>query len=306
MLKHQLESKTESLLQWSSLVVPSLWSTHLQGHLQIRYERVEIPAKSLQTPVTLLHLSDLHLDWNTQAWLEALIPLLHTLCTRYEVDAIVFTGDAIAHSNHYLPALTEWFQALPTLPCFGVMGNHDYYEPSRGKDTRRAMEAAGVHMLVNESVQHYFSNTQGALTFHGIDDFIQGCPQAEGLIQKAAQHPEDNHLFLLHNPAQVAKPLNWGVFDVALAGHTHGGQFACPDWLAQVITESPYVKNWYRLNEYCQLFVHHATGTASIPCPIKFPWMKRKFPLSIPRWGLMSEVVIHQLLPTVSPTRLNQ
>ncbi|MFN9691073.1 MAG: metallophosphoesterase [Vampirovibrionales bacterium] len=299
----RLPSKTQMALTIPKVLEGHFFSHHMQGDLHVRLERVELPAKSLKAPVRLLHLSDVHLDWNTEAWLDALLPHIHRLCESYEIDAIVFTGDAIAFGQDYLPALTDWFKALPDLPCYGVMGNHDYYEASRGKAVKAALEAGGVHMLVNESHLHEFSETQGAVCFHGVDDFMKGHPDMAALIETAKQTPEHNHVLLVHNPAQMAEPLPWGAFDIALAGHTHGGQFRCPNWLAQLLTESPYIQNWYDIadasysDEGCQLFVHYATGTASVPCPIRLPFMSRRLPISVPRWGLMSELVIQELVP---------
>jgi predicted MPP superfamily phosphohydrolase len=299
----RLPSKTQVALTIPKVLDGHFFSHHMQGDLHVRLERIDLPAKSLKAPVRLLHLSDIHLDWNTEAWLEALLPHIHRLCESYEIDAMVFTGDAIAYGQDYLPALSDWFKALPALPCYGVMGNHDYYEISRGKAVKEALEAGGVHMLVNESHWHTFSDAQGGLFFHGVDDFVKGRPDMAALIETAKETPERNHVLLVHNPAQMAEPLPWGAFDLALAGHTHGGQFRCPNWLARLLTESPYIRNWYQLDDAssrnggCELFVHHATGTASVPCPIRLPFMSRRLPISVPRWGLMSELVIQEIVP---------
>ena len=296
----RLPSKTQSALTFSNVLEEHFFSLHMQGDLHVRSEYVIVKEKSLKAPVRLLHLSDLHLDWNTERWLDALLPHIHRLCRNFKIDALVFTGDAIAFGQDYLPALSDWFKALPALPYYGVMGNHDYYERSHGKAVKNALEAGGVRMLVNESHLHEFSDAQGSLYFHGVDDFIKGRPDMATLIETAQSTAEYNHVLLLHNPAQMAEPFTWGAFDMALAGHTHGGQFRCPTWLARIMTESPYIQNWYDLTDeqgQCQLFVHQATGTASVPCPIRLPFMKRRLPIAVPRWGLMSELVIQELVP---------
>ena len=301
----RLPSKTQVALTIAKVVEGHFFSHHMQGDLHVRVERVEVAMKSLNAPVRLLHFSDIHLDWNTQAWLKALLPHIHRLCEDFSIDALIFTGDAIAYGQAYLPALSDWVNALPDLPCYGVMGNHDYYEASGGKAVKAALEAGRMRVLVNESCQHAFSGDRGSVYFHGVDDFVKGRPDVASLLHTAQEHPTLTHVLLTHNPAQMAQPFAWQAFDVALAGHTHGGQFRCPNWFARLVTESPYIRNWYSLGqapstlEACQLFVHHATGTASIPCPIRLPFMPRRLPISVPRWGLMSEVVIQELVPVV-------
>jgi predicted MPP superfamily phosphohydrolase len=296
----RLPSKTQMEMVVPNLVPTRFWSIALQGHLKLRLERSIVPQKSLKSPVRLLHLSDVHMDWNTQNWLNALLPYLHSWVDLYQVDALVFTGDAIAYGDGYLPALREWMQALPQhIPHFGVMGNHDYYEGSKGVKVREALESGNMQILMNESVHCVLNSDldeeRGSFYVHGLDDYIRGTPQVQAILQSTELNSEANHFLLVHNPAQLAEPHAWDRFDLAFAGHTHGGQFKCPKWMARRLTESPFVSNWYAIQEHCQLFVHHATGTASIAFPIKLG--RRRPPVSVPRYGLMSEVVIHEIFP---------
>lgn len=292
----RLPSKTQVEVILPHFVPTRFWSIALQGHLKLRVERSGVPQKSLKAPVRLLHLSDVHMDWNTQAWLNALLPYLYSWVELYQIDALIFSGDAIAYGDAYLPALRDWMQALPQqIPQFGVMGNHDYYEASKGIKVREALESGGMQVLMNASVPCLLNEDRGSFYVHGLDDYIRGTPHVPTILEVAESEIEANHFLVVHNPAQLAEPYAWNRFDLAFAGHTHGGQFKCPKWLARRLTESPFVSNWYAIQEHCQLFVHHATGTASIAFPLKLG--RRRPPVSVPRYGLMSEVVIHEIHP---------
>jgi|GEM_PF-5671091 len=278
------------------------FSIELSGSLSIRVEQVHVPQKSLTRPFRLLQISDAHMDWNTQDWLWNCVPEIHTLVEQYAIESIVFTGDSISHGSDYIAEMEAWFSALPKRHNYAVMGNHDYYEASRGAAVRDALNCAGFEVLDNHS-RTIDLGDNSRFILHGLDDFIKGSPYPQNIVTHAEAHPDMNHLLLLHNPAQLLDKHDWYHFDVALAGHTHGGQFLCPEWLAKIVTESPFIKDWYDVDSRdthsgCQLFVHNATGTASIPAPLKLPGATRNLPISVPRWGMMSELVIHELVPT--------
>jgi uncharacterized protein len=294
--QNKLTSKTFAQYDYTCITHPSAVAPRLCGPLQVRFESLELNQGSLEAPLSVLQLSDIHLDWNTREYLWQLQPFIHQLVETQKVDAIFLTGDCIAHGSGYITELKEWCQALPHVPHrYAVLGNHDHYEESHGKEPRYAMEQGGFHVLMNET--HTLQHAAGGyIHIHGLDDFVKGSPNPTPLIEHAKTHADDNHLLLLHNPAHMNEPLLWQVFDAAFAGHTHGGQIYCPEWMASIISESPYVRDWYEVDGRCQLFVHTGTGTASIPFPFKLPpLITRRFPVTLPRWGMTSEMVVHNI-----------
>jgi uncharacterized protein len=297
--QYKMPSKTRARYMCGPLTAASPVSVELCGNLQIREEHTRLPEGSLKAPLRILQLSDVHLDWNTRDWLWQVQPVLHHVVQAHAIDAIFMTGDYIAHGSGYFEELRDWCQALPHVAHrYAVLGNHDYYEASHGQDALRTLEASGFYVLHNQHHRMECGPARGHIHLHGLDDYVKGEPQPQPLLEFAKTHAEETHILLVHNPAQLNEPLPWGVFDVALAGHTHGGQIFCPEWMASIISESPYVRDWYQVDGNCQLFVHQGTGTASIPFPFRWPpFIRRRFPMTLPRWGMTSEIVIHTLVP---------
>ncbi|MBN2583955.1 MAG: phosphodiesterase YaeI [Planctomycetes bacterium] len=149
-------------------------------------------------------------------------------------DMVVLTGDFVTGSRvrvaEMAAALRHLHAPLGTVAC---LGNHDYglaYPkgvPGTGKfaaTTRKALEDAGIEVLVNEFTTR--SRDDQTLHLAGLgdlwsDDFdfdVLHTPPARPLIV-LAHNPET--LYSLH---QFDSPN----FDLMLSGHTHGGQVRLP------------------------------------------------------------------------------
>ena len=181
---------------------------------------IELPLARLPGPFdgfTILHLSDLHLDG--MPGLEQAI--LERLAGR-EFDLCVLTGDYRTELHGPIRSVMERMRALVSglrsrNGVLGVLGNHDdchMVEP---------LEAMGVRMLVNESVELTRGNAR--LQFIGTDDVhYYFTDQAVHALEKAAP------LFtvaLVHSPEVYDVAARMGV-DLYLCGHTHAGQVCLP------------------------------------------------------------------------------
>jgi uncharacterized protein len=166
---------------------------------------------------TILHLSDLHLDG--MAGLEDVI--LARVGTR-EFDLCVLTGDyrtelhgPIGPTMDRLRPLVSGLRSREGV--LGVLGNHDDCHMVE------AMEAMGIRMLVNESVQ--LARGDARIQFVGTDDVhYYFTDQAVLALEKAGP------LFtvaLVHSPEMYDVAAEMGV-DLYLCGHTHAGQVCLP------------------------------------------------------------------------------
>jgi hypothetical protein len=177
------------------------------------------------------------------------------------VDHEVVLGDDVApeHAGAAFAALHA------PLGVFGLLGNHDWrYDGNR---VERAMEAAGVTILENESAALARGGETLWLAVVGdessrradVTRALDGVPEGAPLI--VATHSPD---VFPRIPATV--PLT-------LAGHTHGGQVNVP-LLRHVWTPSRFGGRYARpvVREGAKLlFVHPGIGTSKLPVRLGAP-----------------------------------
>jgi hypothetical protein len=146
---------------------------------------------------------------------------------------------------------------------FAVMGNHDHCADA---DTITArLESCGISVLRNRSVQLEppFSN----VLLVGLDDHLGGQARAAD----AHWDPSCATLLLIHQPSGL---LDAGErpFDLALAGHTHGGQITLPGGIAPIAASGPlsrlYQAGRYTLPDGRVLCVSVGVGQSLLPLRI--------------------------------------
>lgn len=196
-----------------------------QGLKKVTY-RVESP--KITGRVRLLLLSDLHgMRWGDKQ--ERLIRLAQAA----RPDAVLLAGD-IADASHGFLAAEELAQGLvPLAPVYFVTGNHDLltFDCGRLKQTLREI---GVTVLEDET--RALQAGQNTLMISGLDELLMGF--IKGRKDRAAFYRERLasllpldakafNLLLAHRPEYVDDYQQAG-FDLALCGHTHGGQIRLP------------------------------------------------------------------------------
>jgi predicted MPP superfamily phosphohydrolase len=140
----------------------------------------------------------------------------------------------------------------PRLGAYAVLGNHDYYDyslvnktvgrlfkslrqPEVRKDVtahRRALEAGGFKVLINESISLVDQN----IFIVGVDYPGIGDDHLAALMDQAPADKGLLKLALFHLPWRLDQLASAG-FDMAFGGHTHGGQIRLPGFGA-IITDS--------------------------------------------------------------------
>jgi predicted MPP superfamily phosphohydrolase len=191
-------------------------------------------------PLRVLHISDLHLmpgQRRKAQWVADLAAL--------DPDLVITTGDNIAHTDA-VPAVTRAYGSLLDLPGAFVFGSNDYRGPifknpfgyfNRDRDylqggplpteeLRAALAQGGWHDLNNART----SLKAGGRTVEllGVDDPHVGRDEYQA-VAGTADPQADVHLALLHSPEpELLDQMAADGFDLALAGHTHGGQVCVP------------------------------------------------------------------------------
>ncbi|HMO64495.1 MAG TPA: metallophosphoesterase [Verrucomicrobiota bacterium] len=187
------------------LVAPALMAgygwTVGRSRLRVRHERL-----SDRPEARFVHLTDLHHKCDT-----ALLRRVVTAIRRIAPEFVCFTGDLVEETA-FLP---ETLAALAALGCpvFGVPGNHDYWSGADFGRIDAALRATGGRWLVDEQAEA--PGARVLLSGHSATMPAQLRP-ATGRINVA----------LVHYPAEADRLA--GVFDLVLAGHSHGGQVRLP------------------------------------------------------------------------------
>jgi uncharacterized protein len=223
----------------------------------------------------VVFLSDIHQNlWNSQSRTDGVIKTVNSL----GADLVLLGGDYAADAD----GAVEFFEHLPLiqarLGAFGVLGNSDRNESSADLQAlTQAMRDAGVTPLVNEVVS--IKVGQSALYIAGIDDLMNGHPDVGGV---AAQVSADDFVILVgHNPDLLTDAVkaedidgksHW--FDLALFGHTHGGQitlFGKPLLAGFSPKASPrYLSGWITENR-AEILISNGVGTIIIPMRLFAP-----------------------------------
>ena len=214
----------------SVLFVIGLWG-YIGAHrlvvqrLELDFERLPRGLDGLR----VVQVSDLHVGPHTS---RRHLARIRRAITDARPDLIAITGDLVDDDPRDVEAFVAAFGSLSApLGVFAVAGNHDVYA---GWDAvRRGLEAAGIRVLVNESV---------ALERGGARFRVAGTGDPAGRSWRrgtaagigpditrtlVSVEPNDFTIALAHNPALWPALAERGV-DLTLSGHTHHGQLSIP------------------------------------------------------------------------------
>jgi predicted MPP superfamily phosphohydrolase len=199
-----------------------------------RYRLEILPGQGPER-LTVLHLSDLHIAQGS----EKLRRFLEALPS---VDVTAVTGDIVGEPEAVEEAVAILRAVRGRLASYFVLGSNDYYAPrplnyfayfrkerkrrraSRGRPAELVaqLEADGwVHL---KNVQLDVSLDGLAVELLGLDD-----PHIERQDLRVAprHHPDHFGLAVVHSPDPAPEIAALG-YDLAVYGHTHGGQVRMP------------------------------------------------------------------------------
>ena len=206
---------------------------------RLRRERVRALEPG-QAPLTVLHLSDLHLtvaDTRRLTFLERL--------AAEPVDLVVLTGDMLGEPAALDPVLEALGRFRPRLGAVAVLGSNDYWAPrfrnplgyflgpssrrrrSSGRNPWRelvdGLEAQGWTVLSNRR------DRLGDVELAGMDDPHIRRDDPGVAVPANGQVPPRLRLGVVHSPYRRAlDAFERNGYGLLLAGHTHGGQVRLP------------------------------------------------------------------------------
>ena len=193
-------------------------------------------------PLRLLHVSDLHQLPGQQHRLDFVRD-----CAAAAPDLVVVTGDLLESDAAIDDVVGALGAAVDGRPGVAVLGSHDYWGPTarnpleylvapgrrrygRRLDTERlvaGLEAAGYTVLRNR--RETLKTPAGLVDVVGIGDAHVGLARTDTIDWARPADEVVLRLALTHAPYRgVLAAFDHHGYDLALCGHTHGGQVRVP------------------------------------------------------------------------------
>jgi uncharacterized protein len=229
-----------------SLVIEPSW---------LKTPMFEIPVPKLPKAMdgyTIVQLSDVHLKKLGSQHTELVAHV-----KKLQPQLLLFTGDII-DSIDDLPVLQELATQLKVKHKVAIMGNWEWWGDVPGAELQRGYKQVGVELMYNEN-----RLLEKELAIVTCDDFASGHDDLEraltGYVRKSV------NLFTSHSPGIFDRTTLVPHFDLALAGHTHGGQVTA---LGKAIVTPPgsgsYIAGFYD-TKFGRSYVSQGVGTSIIP-----------------------------------------
>lgn len=180
-------------------------------------------------------------------------------------DIVLFTGDLIDKASQYedIDHITSIMSNINSkLGKYAVWGNHDYGGGGH-KHYNNIMTNSGFKILANETVSIPINKDKN-ITISGLDEVMFGNPNAKSIINNINEN--DINILMLHEPDLIDEFKNSNI-DLAVAGHSHGGQVALP-FIGAIVTPpfvEEYTKGFYKISDRTKLYVSSGLGNTKLP-----------------------------------------
>jgi predicted MPP superfamily phosphohydrolase len=233
----------------------------LHGTLRITRHELQLERGRLPKPLVIAFASDFHGGPTTHPDLFGV--LLDTLIAQ-RPDVLLLGGDYVWSRSGQVQVLAQMLSRCnPPLGKFGVLGNHDLW--TNDAPILSALRAAGVNMLINEN--RALPMPFDGVSICGIDDPWTGDPD----LGKAFEGAGPLRIFLTHSPDAMLL-IDGQKFDIAFAGHTHGGQVAFPNGTQILTAGGPLARTYgrgrFEIAGNGTLIVSRGVGCSNIPVRI--------------------------------------
>ncbi len=213
---------------------------------------------------TVVFAADIHAGpFLGRAGVRSLVDRINAL----EPDVVILGGDYVGGRAGGKQAFYSEIGRLDApLGVYAVLGNHDYWEGVT--QARTGMADAGITLLVNGNAT--VARGSEAIRIAGVDDAWIGTADVEAAASGIAK--DEFAIFVSHTPDYFpeALPTSSGTFDLALAGHTHGGQLTVFGMLSPLVPSAygqRYKGGW--LEEW-GVPVLVTRGAGNVTAPMRF------------------------------------
>jgi predicted MPP superfamily phosphohydrolase len=231
----------------------------LQSRLRVREHRVTVAAPgSSGSPLRIAFGADFHAGPLTDRGF--LLECCRKLADA-RADVLLLGGDFIDLTVKRAGWLAQRFADIPAPSGkFAVLGNHDWW--SEPVVIRRALEEAGIEVLTNRNVR--LPSPFDWAWICGLDDHLAGAHDPDSAFSGA----DGCRVVLMHSPSNLLE-IGERRFDLALCGHTHGGQIALPGGIPLVMPEGrlsrKYARGRFELPHGATMIVSTGIGFTGLP-----------------------------------------
>ena len=222
--KAHMPHKPSQLGIWLNGLPQSRWLYPLHAARRLYLVEHEISLPNLPRPfagLRVAYMSDIHYG----AFLDASrLGELAERLNELEADLIILGGDYGEDAVHTFRFWKKLPRLHARLAVCGVLGNHDRAEAG-SEALAGAMYRRGVIPLVNNAL--YIAREGARLAVCATDDYNHGNPDFAGVAEQVKD--ADFVIFAPHSPDALLDAYAVGpkpFFQLALCGHTHGGQIA--------------------------------------------------------------------------------
>lgn len=201
-----------------------LYTDYTNSHFQVTFYRVT--SSHVSEKLRVLFLSDLHLrEYGEHN--EELIQTVQEL----DPDLILLGGDLVTFPNPEYENMLSLCRSLADVaPLYGVLGNHESEMIYGGVDDQLAekFSEAGVQLLRNETrtIQIGENNVELIGLEGALKDFYKY--GASDCVESLSRQYDTFRICINHVPMAFVDYMQDAPFDLALAGHTHGGLIRLP------------------------------------------------------------------------------
>ena len=223
-----MEAFFEALFRPANWGARAAYSLGLQGRLRTSTLTLDTHAAPSRAPLRIAFAADFHAGGMTD---DRLIQGACRALSDMRPDVLLLGGDFVSVRARDVERVAPLLAAIPApLGKFGVLGNHDLRADASA--ITAALEHAGVRLVVNRCVS--LPEPFPHVSICGLDDSTRGAPRADLALDDA----RGTRIVLMHSP-ETLEEIGDRHFDLALCGHTHGGQVALPWGTPVVMPGSP-------------------------------------------------------------------
>lgn len=235
--------------------------------LAVKNQEIKLDCLKNDLPDKFVQISDLHFTDKTK---EARINQIYEVIKSQNPAAVFLTGDLVTDETGADKAVQLAGRIVKDYPLYVIFGNWDYWALDyKVGEFKARLEEVGAKVLVNEA-DEIISGAEKLNVLGVKDPYTSG--ELKNDIEKAEKNIDKNdkscRLLLAHSPniIQEASAKN---IDLALVGHTHGGQVYIPFLTKYIIpAKRPaglgFISGLYKVKN-TEMYVNQGIGISVLP-----------------------------------------
>ena len=261
--RRSVESLFEALLRPGNWAARVAYALGLQGGVRTTTLTLSLecnPVRADRPSLRIAFASDFHAGGMTD---DRVLAEACAALAALQPDVLLLGGDFVSVRGADVNRIAPLLAAVPApFGKFAVLGNHDLHADHGLIEAR--LEDAGIRVLTNQHAT--LAAPFDDIVVCGLDDATAGVPRADLALDGTV----GTRVVLMHSP-DALDAIGDRPFDLALCGHTHGGQVALPWGVPVIVPGGPlsrrYCRGRYDIgNEGSRaLLVSNGVGCSALP-----------------------------------------